>query len=113
MAWSERHERVLKAVLSKFEKKLGENEIREIKKRIALLLDKFRVPEEETVRTIISYLVKELNIPKEELIVAPLKKISELKADGWATVKVKVVKLWEPRSKSIAQAGWSEMKWAS
>ncbi|HDN74030.1 replication protein A [Archaeoglobales archaeon] len=78
---------------------------KEIAKRLKLLLLEFKVPETEALRTITNYLVREYQIPKEE-VRAPTTKVFEIKEPGrWISVKAKVVQLWEPTSPSISQTG--------
>ncbi len=78
---------------------------KEIYERFKLLLLEFKVPEEEARRTVTNYLMRNYQIPREE-IRAPLTKISEIsEPNRWVSVKAKVVQLWEPSSPSIAQSG--------
>ncbi len=80
----------------------------EILKRLKLLVDEFKVPESEAVRTIINYLVREYGISREEFFEreSPLVKISEItKPNQWVSVKAKVVQLWDPTSPNVSQVG--------
>jgi len=80
----------------------------DVLKRMKLLVDEFKVPESEAVRTIMNYLVREYGISKEELFVreAPLVKIADIvKPNQWISIKAKVVQLRDPSSPSISQVG--------
>ena len=80
----------------------------DIVKRLRLLVDEFKVPESEAVRTIMNYLAKEYGISREELFEreSPLVKIAEItKPNQWVSVKAKVVQLWDPTSPNVSQVG--------
>ncbi len=103
MGIEERIENIASQLYEKF-KDYGVSK-KEILKRLRLLLVEFKVPESEAVRTVTNYLVREYQIPREE-VRAPTTKIAEIKEPGrWISVKAKVVQLWEPSSPSIAQTG--------
>lgn len=80
----------------------------DILKRMKLLIEEFKVPESEAVRTITNYLIREYGIPREEFFEreSPLVKISEItKPNQWITLKVKVVQLWDSNSPNVSQVG--------
>ena len=80
----------------------------EVLKRMRLLVDEFKVPESEAVRTIMNYLAREYGISREELFVreVPLVKISDItKPNQWISLKAKVVQLWDPTSPNVSQVG--------
>jgi len=80
----------------------------EVLKRMKLLIDEFKVPESEAVRTIMNYLAREYGISREELFVreAPLVKIADItKPNQWISLKAKVVQLWDSTSPNVSQVG--------
>lgn len=80
--------------------KLNRNEILQ---KLKLLIYEFRVPEDEAIRTIKTWIAREHGKIKPE---APLVKIGELSEEyAWVTIEAKVVKVWNPSNESIAQAG--------
>jgi len=80
---------------------------RDAKGRLKILLEEFKVPADEAVRTVISYIARQRQIPEEAVapVHAPLTKVSDLKPETWASLKVRVVRLWETRSDVLAQTG--------
>jgi replication factor A1 len=80
---------------------------KEVSKRLSLLINEFKVPEEEAVRTVTNYIIKELDIsPSETFGESPIKSISELSRSGeWVTLKVKVFQLWDADSPNVSQVG--------
>lgn len=80
---------------------------KEVSKRLTLLLYEFKVPENEAIRTIRNWLIKELDIPKEQIIMeSPLVKIAEITKPGqWVSLKAKVVQLWDSSSPNVSQVG--------
>jgi len=98
-------ERVAEIIVKSFpEADLNKNEILQ---RLKLLVYEFKVPGEEAVRTIISWIKKELGFEAkpvaEEVKIAD---IGERVDEGdWVTVEVKVIKLWDTTNSSLAQAG--------
>ena len=78
-----------------------------IRKQLKLLIYEFRVPVDEAVRTIMYYVKKEYGV--EAKPVSRDAKIGEIgeeiKEGDWVNLEVKVVKLWDPSSPSVAQAG--------
>ncbi len=80
----------------------------DILKRMKLLIEEFKVPESEAVRTITNYLVREYGVSREELMEreSPLVKISEItKPNQWVSLKAKVVQLWDSNSPNVSQVG--------
>jgi len=80
---------------------------REVRKRLKLLLLEFSVPEREAVKTVINYLMKDLDITREQLVAeAPLVKVSDITKPGeWISLKAKVVQLWDTTSPNVSQVG--------
>ena len=86
--------------------------IDEIQGRVNLLVDKFGVPESETVGSVANYFRNQAGkkIKKSgfagRTAGSPERKISELTQSGeWSTVNATVVELWESTSKAIDQTG--------
>jgi len=97
-------ERVLNALPSEF---IDEKVKKDAKDRLKILLEEFKVPEEEAVRTVINYIVKEKKVPEDAVVFvqAPVIKVSSLRPGEWASLKVKLVKLWDSKSEAVAQSG--------
>ncbi|AIY91023.1 replication protein A [Geoglobus acetivorans] len=80
----------------------------DILRRMKLLIEEFKVPESEAVRTIMNYLVREYGIPREELFDrdSPLVKIADIsKVNQWVSLRAKVVQLWDSNSPNVSQVG--------
>ena len=98
-------------ILEKVRKRFPDLEINEeeIKKRLELLLYEFKIPASEAERTIVNYIAKTYNVQPQvlskELKVEEIPKAYEGDKTKYATLEVKVAKLWEPTSENIAQAG--------
>ncbi len=80
---------------------------KEISKRLNLLIYEFKVPESEAVRTVTNYLMKELDIDREQLAAeSPLVRIADVTTPGkWVSLKAKVIQLWDATSPNISQVG--------
>ena len=80
---------------------------RDVYNRLKLLIEEFKVPEDEAVRTVKNYLMKELDVSREQLAMeAPLVKIADIKSPGqWVSLKAKVVQLWDSSSPNVSQVG--------
>ena len=84
-------------------------ELNEIESRLNRLINEFKVPVEEARRNVISYFLKEHDIPRTEFYTPretePVK-ASDIDEDGkWITLRAKVVQLWESNHDSISQVG--------
>jgi replication factor A1 len=91
-------------VLSRFKGK--KIDPKEVSKRLKLLICEFKVPEEEAVRTVTNYLLKEFDLALEEVTESPIRKISEItRAGEWVSVKAKVMQLWDTESPNLSQVG--------
>ncbi len=80
---------------------------KDVYNRLKLLIEEFKVPEDEAVRTVKNYLMKELDVSREQLAMeAPLVKIADIKSPGqWVSLKAKVVQLWDSSSPNVSQVG--------
>ncbi len=94
-------------VVKKFKNSGYDVNIKDVYKRLKLLIDEFKVPEDEAVRTVTNYLLKELDIPRDKLVVdSPLVKIADIGSPGqWISLKAKVVQLWDSSSPNVSQVG--------
>lgn len=94
-------------IVEKFRKSGHDVDSKEIAKRLDLLIFEFKVPEGEALRTVTNYLMKELDISREQVSVeSPFTKISEITTAGqWVSVKAKVVQLWDSSSPNVTQVG--------
>jgi len=80
----------------------------EVESRLALLVEKFGVPEAEAIRSVVNYFLKEHGVSPATF--APKKaeslKVGEINGPGrWIDLEAKVVELWEPTSSAISQTG--------
>ena len=71
----------------------------EIEKRLQVLITEFKVPPSEAIRSIVNYAYREYRIE------APTVKVAELQPGTSATVKVKVVRLFQTRNGKVKQVG--------
>lgn len=84
-------------------------ELSEIETRLNKLISEFKVPVEEARRNVISYFLKEHDIPRTEFYTpretAPVKTV-DIDEDGkWITLRAKVTQLWDSKHDSISQVG--------
>jgi|Deesub1362A_J573_1020465.scaffolds.fasta_scaffold00049_34 replication factor A1 len=101
-------DRLTDQILSRFKKMGHDVDPKEVSKRLKLLIYEFKVPEDEAIRTVTNYLIKELDIAREDLFSreSPLKNISDLSKSGeWVSLKAKVVQLWDTESPNVSQVG--------
>ncbi len=97
-------ENVVNAIPPEF---VDEKVKKEAEARLKLLVEEFRVPEEEAVRTVIKYIAKEKGVPDGAVafVQAPVIKVSSLRPREWASLKVKLVKLWDSKSEVVVHSG--------
>jgi replication factor A1 len=81
--------------------------LKEIEQKLDLLVNQYKVPEDEARRTVYNQCARDLKQQKphaggdEELV-----KIKDINKDGmWVSLKAKVVQLWENDKSSISQIG--------
>ena len=103
----ERVKQLTEQIVELFKRHGYDVDAKEVSKRLMLLLYEFKVPENEAIRTIKNWLIKELDIPKEQIIMeSPLVKIAEITKPGqWVSLKAKVVQLWDSSSPNVSQVG--------
>lgn len=81
---------------------------KEIESKLDLLVNQYRVPEEEARRTVFNQYVRDLKLQRTSPGGgdSPLTKIKDITSDGkWISLKAKVVQLWENEKESISQIG--------
>jgi replication factor A1 len=80
---------------------------KEIESKLDLLVNQYRVPEEEARRTVFNQYVRDLKLQRTSPGGdSPLTKIKDITSDGkWISLKAKVVQLWENEKPSISQIG--------
>lgn len=99
--------RMVDQIVLKFKKSGYDVNPKEVSKRLELLVFEFKVPESEAVKTVTNYLIKELDVSKEQLAMdSPFTKIGEIsKPNQWVSFKAKVVQLWDSTSPNVSQVG--------
>lgn len=80
---------------------------KEIEAKLDLLVNQYKVPEEEARRTVFNQYVRDLKLQRTSISgESPLTKIKDITSDGkWISLKAKVVQLWENEKPSISQIG--------
>jgi len=103
----ERISQLTNQIVERFRKSGFDVDAKEISKRLRLLILEFKVPESEAIRTVTNYLMKELDIAREQLARdSPLVKIEEItKPNQWVSLKAKVIQLWDASSPNVSQVG--------
>ncbi len=103
----DRIQRIAEEIVEKFRKSGYEINRKDVYKRLKLLIEEFKVPESEAIRTVENYLIKELDISRDKLVSdSPLVKIEDIKTPGqWVSLKAKVVQLWDSSSPNVSQVG--------
>lgn len=103
----ERISQLTNQIVERFRKSGFDVDAKEISKRLKLLILEFKVPESEAIRTVTNYLMKELDISREQLARdSPLVKIEEItKPNQWISLKAKVIQLWDASSPNVSQVG--------
>ncbi len=94
-------------IVSRFKNSGYDVSPKEVYKRLKLLIDEFKVPEDEAVRTVTNYLAKELDVSRDQLISeSPLVKVADIKTPGqWVSLKARVIQLWDTSSPNVSQVG--------
>lgn len=81
---------------------------KEIESKLDLLINQYRVPEEEAKRTVFNQYVRDLKLQRSPSggSDSPVIKIKDIIKDGmWISLKARVVQLWENEKPSISQIG--------
>ena len=86
-----------------------EQEAADVSTRYGLLVDEWRVPATEAVRTVVQAMLKKHGIETKYWQTggtAPVVTVDQVKADNeWLSIKAKVVQIWENRSDKVARTG--------
>ncbi len=103
----DRIQKIAEEIVEKFKKSGYEINRKDVYKRLKLLIEEFKVPESEAIRTVENYLIKELDISRDKLVSdSPLVKVEDIKTPGqWVSLKAKVVQLWDSSSPNVSQVG--------
>jgi replication factor A1 len=81
----------------------------DVENRLNAVINDFKVPTDEAKRSVTNYFLKQHRAPQErsgtssEGVYAKISDVND--QERWLNLKVKIVKLWEPNSPSIAQVG--------
>jgi replication factor A1 len=80
---------------------------KEIESKLDLLVNQYKVPEEEAKRTVFNQYLRDLKLQRVPTTSeSQLVKIKDIIKDGmWVSLKAKVVKLWDNDKPSISQVG--------
>ncbi|MDY6966219.1 MAG: hypothetical protein SVM80_09695 [Halobacteriota archaeon] len=80
--------------------------IEEIRKRLDLLINEYKVPEGEAKRSITNYFLTKHNASRLQFQDSDSLKIKDIKTEGqWISLKANVIQLWENEHESISQVG--------
>ena len=99
---------IAKEMKKKFSELGAEVPQKEIEAKLDLLINQYRVPEEEARRTVFNQYVRDLKLQYAPAATgdSPLTKVKDITSDGkWISLKAKVVQLWENEKPSISQIG--------
>jgi replication factor A1 len=98
---------IAKEMRKKFSELGADVPLKEIESKLDLLVNQYRVPEEEARRTVFNQYVRDLKLQRTSSSGdSPLTKIKDIASDGkWISLKAKVVQLWENEKPSISQIG--------
>jgi replication factor A1 len=80
----------------------------EIHERLRTLVEEYQVPADEARRSVVSGLLDEADMDRDELAGGGSEAVEVADVDSpeqWVDVSAKVVELWEPRSDAVAQVG--------
>ena len=84
----------------------------DVEQRVETLVNEYKVPEDEARRSVVSHLLDEHDIDREEFYDQSDDEGNDLvgcgeidEAEQWIDVRAEVAQLWEPNSDSIAQVG--------
>jgi len=81
--------------------------LKEIEQKLDLLMNQYKVPEEEARRTVYNQYARDLKLLKPQASGdAELVKVKDITKDGlWIALNAKVIQLWESDKSSISQVG--------
>jgi|GEM_PF-56270 len=80
--------------------------LEEIEKRLDLLINEYKVPEDEAKRTVTNYFISKSGAPKLQFQDSDTIMVKDINTEGqWIGMKAKVIQLWENKHDSISQVG--------
>jgi replication factor A1 len=81
--------------------------LKEIESKLDVLINKYKVPEEEARRTVFNQFTRDLKLQRTPANVEtqPVKIKDVIKEGMWISLKARVIQLWESENKSISQIG--------
>jgi replication factor A1 len=81
--------------------------VKDIEAKLDLLINKYKVPEEEAKRSVYNQYVRDLKLQRPSVSGdSALIKVKDVIKDGmWISLKAKVIQLWENEKTSISQIG--------
>jgi replication factor A1 len=81
--------------------------LKEIEQKLDLLVNQYKVPEDEARRTVYNQYARDLKLQRPQAGGdTELVKIKDINKDGlWISLKVKVIQLWESDKSSVSQVG--------
>lgn len=96
-----------KELKDRFSSMGAEVPLKEIEQKLDLLINQYKVPEEEARRTVFNQYARDLKLqrPQSGGDAQPVKIKDVIKDGVWISLKAKVVQLWENDKPSIAQIG--------
>ncbi|CAJ35846.1 replication protein A [Methanocella arvoryzae] len=100
---------IAKELREKFSQMGAEVPLKEIEQKLDLLINQYKVPEDEAKRTVMNQYVRDLKLQRPQTGgggEAQLVKIKDIIKDGmWVSLKAKVLQVWENDKPSISQIG--------
>jgi replication factor A1 len=97
---------IAKEIRKKFSELGADVPQKEIESKLDLLVNQYKVPEEEARRTVFNQYVRDLKLHRTSSGDSPLTKVKDITSDGrWISMKARVVQLWENEKPSISQIG--------
>jgi ssDNA-binding replication factor A large subunit len=99
----------MKKMIDQISARLREQKIEEpdgeIEARLRILIDNFRVPENEAKRSVLNYFFKKHGVPLVRTGSQKVKIAEIAEPSKWVDLEVKVLDLWEPQNETISQTG--------
>ena len=100
---------IAKELREKFSQMGADVPLKEIEQKLDLLINQYKVPEDEAKRTVMNQYVRDLKLQRPQTGgggETQLVKIKDIIKDGmWVSLKAKVLQVWENDKPSISQIG--------
>ncbi|HDM36036.1 MAG TPA: replication factor A [Candidatus Syntrophoarchaeum butanivorans] len=98
-------EEIVEEIKERLKERGVEVETFEIESRLRLLMEEYGVPEDEAVRSVTNYFLKDIYVDRKDETPEEVK-IKDIKEEGrHVTIKGKILTLWESRHEAISQIG--------